>query len=148
MAGRTRKKLAPVKVSRPGVKAAIIRAVAILYDRHCDEIEQVQEESTQNQISVAFGTLIDCSEAEPIVKTKIKFSAVVTDSVTARLEGVDQEAFEFLDDMDKKDVPEGDPEDDDDSADNVTEPKKPKRSHKKKKAKDEVTVPIEEPAAA
>lgn len=137
MAGRTRKKLAPVKVSRPGVKAAILRAVAILYDRHCEEIEEVQAESEQNQVTVAFGTHIDCSEAEPIVKTKIKFSAVVTDSVTARLEGVDQEAFEFLDDMDKKDVPEVD--------DNATEPKKPKRSHKKKK--DEVVVPIEPEAA-
>lgn len=138
MAGRTRKKLAPVTVSRPGVKAAILRAMAILYDRHGEEIEQVQAESAQNQVSVTFGVHIDCSEAEPIVKTKIKFQAVVTDSVTARLEGVDQEAFEFLDDMDKP----GKSDSDDESDPGQSEEPSTKKRSRKKSADAEVEVPI------
>lgn len=74
----------------------VVAAVHKLWARHASEIKQVREESEQNMVNVAFGIKIDCSEAEPTVKTQLKFVSSVTDSVTARLDDANQGRFEFL----------------------------------------------------
>lgn len=128
MGGRTRKKLAKPEVTRPNVQRAILKGVETLYHKHGDEIAEIQGESEQNMINVAFSVKIDCSEAEPIVKVGIRIPSTITDSMTARLEDENQGGFEFLAEVDDAGTDDEEAEGDEDG-----EAEKPKRSHKKKK---------------
>jgi hypothetical protein len=134
MGGRTRKKLDKPEVSRPNIMRAILKGVEMLYHKHSEEIAEVQAQSEQNMINVAFGVKIDCSEAEPIVKVGIKFTATVTDSMTARLESDTQGGFEFLAEVDKSET------DDDDEPSEEQEAEAPKSSRKRKSVESEVEV--------
>ena len=82
---------------------AIVRSVELLMARHAAEIKTVQADSEDNKVKVAFSCGIDGSEAEPLVKTTIKFSATVSDSVTAKLDTRGQGSFEFVDDEETAD---------------------------------------------
>lgn len=135
MGGRTRKKLAKPEVTRPNVQRAILKGVETLYHKHGDEIAQIQAESEQNMINVAFSVKIDCSEAEPIVKVGIRIPSTITDSMTARLEDENQGGFEFLAEVDDAGTDEDEDVDD-------GEAEKPNRSHKKKKADVESEVEV------
>lgn len=137
MGGRTRKKLAKPEVTRPNVQRAILKGVETLYHKHGDEIAEIQAESEQNMINVAFSVKIDCSEAEPIVKVGIRIPSTITDSMTARLEDENQGGFEFLAEVDDGGTDDEEAEGDDDG-----EAEKPKRSHKKKNADVESEVEI------
>jgi hypothetical protein len=126
MGGITRKKLAKPEVTRPNVQRAILKGVETLYQKHGGEIAEIQAESEQNMINVAFSVKIDCSEAEPIVKVGIRIPSTITDSMTARLEDENQGGFEFLAEVDEVDG----------------EAENPKRSHKNKKADVESEVEV------
>lgn len=128
--------MAKPEVTRPNVQRAILKGVETLYHKHGDEIAEIQAESEQNMINVAFSVKIDCSEAEPIVKVGIRIPSTITDSMTARLEDENQGGFEFLAEVDGSDD-ESDDEDGDEEAEG-----KQKRSHKKKKADIESEVEV------
>lgn len=108
MAGRTRKKTEKPTVARPNIQKAILKSVEKLYGLHGAEIEEIQNESEQRIISFGFSIRIDCSEAEPIVKTSIRIPSTITDSTTARLEDENQGGFQFLSEVDGTDESEGD----------------------------------------
>lgn len=133
MAGRSRKRLPKTGASESNIKKSILEAVAILYERHGEEIKEVREESEQQIVNVAFGIKIDCSDAEPTVKTQIRFAAHVTDSVTARLDNPNQGKFTFLD-------PDAEGEHNGDSEEEGEKPKRGRGRPKKSKDDDTVTI--------
>lgn len=139
MGGRTRKKLAKPEVTRPNVQRAILKGVETLYHKHGDEIAEIQAQSEQNMINVAFGVKIDCSEAEPIVKVSIRIPSTITDSMTARLEDENQGGFEFLAEVDDGGM-EGDDESEAEEADDGEGAPKKRGRKSKKDTEDEVEI--------
>lgn len=78
------------------IKAAILDAVSELYDEHTDQIRLIRERAEGKVITVNFANEIDCSESQPVVKTKIRFCETYTDERTNKLEDTDQGTFETL----------------------------------------------------
>jgi hypothetical protein len=87
----------PTEAIRPNIKRALVSAVAALYDRNAEDLQQMQEASAEHCISVSINAKIDGGEAEPIVKVSMKFGRAVKDSITARLDDENQGGFSFLD---------------------------------------------------
>ena len=68
----------------------ITKAVAELYTHHSGEIQENLDESESKKVAVSFGCDLDCSESEPLVTVKIRFSASVTDKRTFRVDDPNQ----------------------------------------------------------
>lgn len=127
MSGKTRKKTAKPKTSsESGIHSAIVDSVEKLLKLHGGEIRTMREESEQNIANIAFSVKIDGSEAETTVKTQIRFSSSVTDSVTARLDDPNQNSFDFIKS----------------AADDIDKPKAKAKKGKKEAAPTEVEVPV------
>lgn len=95
MAGRTRKKTKKA-VKPTGWVDAICEGVHRLLVNHAEEIEKVKNESEQNIVSIGLSSVMDGSEAQTVIKTKLKFVQAVTDTVTIRLDDPNQGSFEFV----------------------------------------------------
>jgi hypothetical protein len=130
MGGRTRKRNKKIQAEPDKTLRAILESVSQLYSRHQGEIDKIREESEQKIININFAVIHDCSDVEPVVKTKITFVERHTDNLTARLGNPDQNEFTF-DDGDPS------PEQDDLPRD------KPKRGRPRKAKETEVEVQVE-----
>ncbi len=72
------------------INEAICQMVKELYSEHSGEIRSTLEESEVNKLSISFNVELDCSESEPMVTTKIRFSSSVTDKRVSRLDDPQQ----------------------------------------------------------
>ena len=88
------------------IAAAINQAVGELYGEHAAEIRAVLEDSEDRKVVVNFGVELDCSESEPMVTTKIRFSTSVTDRRVTKLEDPNQTVFNMV--GDKSELPGAD----------------------------------------
>jgi len=78
------------------IKAAILDAVAELWDQHEEEIRRIREGSEDKTIVVNFANEIDCSETQAVVKTKLRFCETFTDERTNKLDDSKQGKFETI----------------------------------------------------
>ena len=86
----------------------ITKAVAELYTHHSGEIQENLDESESKKIDVTFGASIDCSESEPLVTVKIRFSASVTDKRTFRVDDPGQiQLFSSKKELEASENPDG-----------------------------------------
>ncbi len=81
------------KAKDGNVCAAIIDAVETLWNKHAPEIHRIRQESEDKTIVVNFANEIDCSEIEPMVTTRIRYSESFTDKITNRLDDPNQGMF-------------------------------------------------------
>ncbi len=75
-----------VELMHNQVLEGITKAVQELYKHHSGEIQENLDESESKKVAVGFGCEIDCSESQPMVTVKIRFSASVTDKRVFRLD--------------------------------------------------------------
>ena len=86
----------------------ITKAVAELYTHHSGEIQENLDESESKKVAVSFNCDLDCSESEPLVTVKIRFSASVTDKRTFRLDDVNQiQLFASKKELEASENPDG-----------------------------------------
>lgn len=78
------------------IKAAILDAVAELFDEHLEQINGIRDTSETKSIVVNFSNEIDCSESQAVVTTRIKFSQSFTDRRTNKIEDGKQGKFETI----------------------------------------------------
>lgn len=68
------------------IKDAIVKQAEELLKVHGAEIVELYEESEDGKATINLGAEIDCSESEPMVTTRIRFSTSVTDKRVSRLD--------------------------------------------------------------
>ncbi len=76
------------------IVAGIVKAAQELYTHHQDEIQENLNESESKKVAVTFPCEIDCSESEPLVTVKIRFSSSVTDKRVFRVDDANGEIAE------------------------------------------------------
>lgn len=82
-------------ISEADFKSAILDAVAELYDEHSDQIQAIRSRAEGQSITVTFGNVIDCSESQPVVTTKIRFCETYTDERTNKISKDDKNQLKF-----------------------------------------------------
>lgn len=83
---------------RPNIKSALCAAVAALYDRNAEDIQEMQESSPDHCLSVSISAKLDGSGTTPTVKVSMKFGRAVKDAILARLDDENQGGFSFIED--------------------------------------------------
>ena len=81
------------KAKDGNVCAAILDAIETLWNKHAPDIHRIRQESEDKAIVVNFSNDIDCSESEPMVTTRIRYSESFTDKITNRLDDPNQGTF-------------------------------------------------------
>jgi len=82
-------------INEADFKAAILDAVAELWDEHQEEIENIRSRAEGQTISVTFSNTIDGSESQPVVTTKIRFCETYTDERTNKISKDDKNQLKF-----------------------------------------------------
>ena len=72
------------------IAEGLIQAVKELYNHHSGEIQENLDESESKKLAIGFNCELDCSESEPMVTVKIRFSTSVTDKRVFRVDDENQ----------------------------------------------------------
>lgn len=81
-----KKKDNKTEVMHSKVNAGIQKAMAELYQHHSGQIQENLDEAEDKKVAVTFACDIDCSESEPLVTVRIRFSSSITDKRVFRLD--------------------------------------------------------------
>lgn len=86
----------PKEANNDTIKAAILDAVASLWEEHVDQISRIREKAEDKSVTVNFANKIDCSETQATVETNIRFCETFTDKRTNKIEDASQGKFETI----------------------------------------------------